>query len=180
MPIIRDSAMKRTCGTMFPDFEIGCSHKDQQGCNLHPGHKGKHRFTDTMGRLVEWEDDDSCECGCNKDRDSQSCVIYKDITNSTLVKPELKDGYVKSPKMLLAYLKEGCELRQIGKNRQLTTDKYPEYYLVVPGQAWTVRVHPAHAESLEALDLVSVENCSGGEIWHSKIDLSLPALEYGN
>lgn len=170
--------MSGVCGIFFPKLGTYCKHVDESGCNLHEDHQGDHRFTDTKGRLVAWEDDLSCDCGCNQDEDSQPCVLYRDITNSTLVKPELKDGYVSSPKVLLAYLKEVCELRQVGKSWRTTADKTPDYYLVVPGQAWEVRVHPSQAQALETLNLVSIDSSSGDEIWNSTIDLSLPAVEF--
>ena len=53
-----------------------------------------------------------------------------------LKQPVTKYGYIESPKDLFAYLKAGCEIKQIGRDRTTLEGRYPEYWLIAPGLIW--------------------------------------------
>jgi len=75
--------MKDTCGIYFWDYDY---FKDTTGCLKEYGHEGGHLFKDNMGRLIEWEDDFTCNCGCLEDDDDliNICKIYKEIKDENI------------------------------------------------------------------------------------------------
>lgn len=82
---------------------------------------------------------------------------------------------IESPKELLAYLKMGCELKQIGCNALPGDKRQPIYRLTAPFQQWEVGVASCHAVALETLGLVEVD-CCGGNYWISKGNFELPVI----
>lgn len=91
--------------------------------------------------------------------------------------PATKYGYIESPKAILAYLKAGCEIRQIGRDRRCSDD-ITEYWIVAPGMAWEARLHEVHVKALETLELVRVDSCSGNT-WFSRENFSIPTITDG-
>ncbi|WP_196161778.1 hypothetical protein [Reinekea sp. G2M2-21] len=78
------------------------------------------------------------------------------------------------PKLVLAYLKAGCEIEQIG--RDLTFyGKQPTYSLKPPGQLWECSLKPEIVVALETLKLIEVDSGNGTTYW-SKADFSLPEI----
>lgn len=97
------------------------------------------------------------------------------LSQKTLPKPALERGYLASPKTLLAYLKMGCEIQQVGCDQRSQNDPAPDYFLV-NGMYWEVPVHPRHAQALETLELITLD-CGDGKNWYSRASFSVPALE---
>lgn len=98
------------------------------------------------------------------------------VSAGKLTKPETDCGYLKSPKLILAYLKAGCEIKQIGHDRRFFSDKVPEYWLIAPGLAWEIRLLEHHVKALETLDLICLDSGSGNAWYFSKADFSIPSL----
>lgn len=94
-----------------------------------------------------------------------------------LPKPELKpfSKYVASPKQLMAYLKLGCEVKQVGQNHIPGTNDHPLYYLIAPDLQWEVELLPKHVQALEALELIEVD-CSVDNYWISKQSFEIPKV----
>lgn len=82
------------------------------------------------------------------------------------------------PKQLLAYLKAGCEIKQVGENRRYLNDGKPDpkYYLIAPNLQWEFELEPRHVQALETLELISVD-CCGGNYWISKENFNIPAIK---
>lgn len=73
---------KDICGILAPNYLSG--HVDQYGCIKECGHNDNHIFKDQNEKLVSWEDDYSCTCGCWDDYekgDNEVCIIYHEINN---------------------------------------------------------------------------------------------------
>ena len=70
---------KFTCGILFPNDRNDQSITDDKGC-IRIGSHDKHLFVNKQtGKMVEWEYDLCCECGCtdNIENDSSEvCIIY--------------------------------------------------------------------------------------------------------
>ena len=59
-------------------------HKDENGRLKPECHNDAHVFRDQNGKLIKWEDDYSCKCGCWDDydeHDSQACVVFQEVKN---------------------------------------------------------------------------------------------------
>lgn len=85
---------------------------------------------------------------------------------------------VASPKQILAYIKQGCEIKQVGDNPRFLNDSkpIPKYYLLAPNQQWEYELEPKHVQALETLELITVD-CCGGNYWVSKASLDIPKIE---
>lgn len=96
-----------------------------------------------------------------------------------LKKPECRPwtNTVASPKQILSYLKQGCEIKQIGDNPRISDGKpLPKYYLLSPHQQWEFELDREHVLALEKLELITVD-CCGGNYWISKANFSCPVIE---
>ncbi|WP_305910560.1 hypothetical protein Q9L42_020595 (plasmid) [Methylomarinum sp. Ch1-1] len=94
-----------------------------------------------------------------------------------LAKPNTKYGYIESPKEIIAYLKAGCEIKQIGFNKTHIEGPTPAYWLKPPGVlTWEVRLHEVHVRALETLELITVDS-GDGKCWFSRADFSVPSLK---
>lgn len=70
------------CGILAPIHLNG--HIDNDGCIKKCGHNDNHIFKDQNGKLISWEDDYSCGCGCWDDYekgDNESCIVYYEVKN---------------------------------------------------------------------------------------------------
>lgn len=75
-------AKKNVCGIMSRDYLSG--HKDINGCLKPHAHNDAHVFRDQNGKLVKWEDDYNCTCGCWDEYDKGDpdvCIIYCEVKN---------------------------------------------------------------------------------------------------
>lgn len=169
--------MASVCGTCFPSHYPGVKqYKDDTGCILE-NCIGKHRFVDAnTNQLIEWEDDDHCSC-CSNDPDGERCVLIRDVSNEVLRKPELTNGSLSDPKALIAYLKAGCEIRQVGFDGKPGSSHFPEHFLLAPNAVWQVRVKADHVNALETLGLLQIDSQRETE-WLSRLNVSLPTLQY--
>lgn len=70
-----------TCGILF-QRNSPVEPKDEHGCILEDAHNSAHVFKDDQGRLIEWEDDYSCTCGCWDDAEGGVCMVYRVIKKS--------------------------------------------------------------------------------------------------
>lgn len=97
-----------------------------------------------------------------------------------LQKPECRPytNTVSSPKQILAYLKQGCEIKQVGQSPRFLNDgkPLPKYYLLAPNLQWEFELDPKHVQALETLELITVD-CCGGNYWLSKASLNIPAIQ---
>lgn len=77
-----------------------------------------------------------------------------------LPEPNYKRYYrvIESPVQLLEYIKEGCEIKQVGQGGLFETT--PEYYLIDKDHKWDCQVYPKHVLALEALELIEVDVAS--------------------
>ena len=74
--------MMDVCGILAPMVLSG--HIDEDGCIKECGHNDNHIFKVQNRKLISWEDDYSCQCGCwdsYEDGDNESCVVYYEIEN---------------------------------------------------------------------------------------------------
>ena len=98
-----------------------------------------------------------------------------------LQKPECRPytNTVASPKQILAYLKQGCEIKQVGQNRRFINDctPMPKYFLIAPNLQWEFELDSKHVQALETLELIQVD-CCGGNYWLSKASLDIPKIEH--
>ncbi len=94
-----------------------------------------------------------------------------------LKQPATKYGYIESPKDILAYLKSGCEIKQIRRDKRFPDDLV-EYWLVAPGMSWQYRLHEVHVKALETLELVIVDS-GNGNTWFSRANFSIPSVTDG-
>ncbi len=67
------------CHTLFPRKD---DVNDETGCLKENAHNDSHICQTRNGRLIEWEDDYSCKCGCwDEDDYGSACIIYNDVTD---------------------------------------------------------------------------------------------------
>jgi hypothetical protein len=67
-----------TCTILFPRHEPGIS--DTGGCLRQYAHFGPHVFRNANGKLIAWEDDYSCKCGCWDEEDyADVCGVYREV-----------------------------------------------------------------------------------------------------
>lgn len=72
--------MESICGILAPNHLSG--HKDEYGCLKKHAHIDNHVFKDQNGKLISWEEDFSCECGCWDKYDAGDpdvCVLYIEV-----------------------------------------------------------------------------------------------------
>jgi len=66
------------CYTLFPRREV----KDEHGCLKDEGHNDAHVCRNSDGKLIEWEEDYECDCGCWdewEDDGDAPCIIYSEV-----------------------------------------------------------------------------------------------------
>ncbi len=68
---------EETCGTIFP----GKDFKDDSGCLKQSGHNDHHVCKTPDERLMAWEDDYDCTCGCWQEDDGDPCMVYWKVDN---------------------------------------------------------------------------------------------------
>ena len=73
---------KDACGLLFPTDRNDHSITDNEGC-IKTGCHDKHVFVNEQtGKMIEWEYDYGCDCGCTDDIENNSndvCIIYSEI-----------------------------------------------------------------------------------------------------
>ena len=67
------------CGIVFPKDDF----VDDNGCLKKDCHNDAHIFRTKSGKLIQWEYDESCNCGCWDRREEsngmeQPCIVYED------------------------------------------------------------------------------------------------------
>lgn len=74
--------MTDICGILFTRSDF----KDESGCLKPSAHNDNHICRTTDGRLISWEDDYTCNCGCWKDEDDLEnvCKVYREVDQQTL------------------------------------------------------------------------------------------------
>lgn len=68
------------CNIIFPENDF----KDTDGCLKRNGHNDHHVCRTPDGKLIAWEDDYECNCGCWDDYelgDSRVCMLYWEVKN---------------------------------------------------------------------------------------------------
>lgn len=68
------------CGTLFHRNDF----KDESGCLKPNGHNDFHVCKTDKGKLIAWEDDYDCNCGCWDDYekgDGEVCMLYWEVDN---------------------------------------------------------------------------------------------------
>lgn len=74
-------ADNKTCGVLYSDDNI----KDEHGCLKPHAHNDHHVFRAEDGRLIAWEDDYGCICGCWDDyeKDPNVCRLQWEVKTIT-------------------------------------------------------------------------------------------------
>lgn len=54
--------------------------KDTHGCHLDITHEGPHEFVSEDNKIVQWCNDESCDCECCLSGED-SCVIFWEVEN---------------------------------------------------------------------------------------------------
>lgn len=73
---------KNNCGILAGN--LVWQYKDINGCLKPESHNDAHVFKTQDGKLIKWEDDYSCKCGCWDDydeHDSEACVVFQEVEN---------------------------------------------------------------------------------------------------
>jgi hypothetical protein len=63
------------CNALF----TGSDFKDVTGCLKHYAHNDHHVCRTADDRLMAWENDYGCECGCWEDGDGDVCRVYWEV-----------------------------------------------------------------------------------------------------
>ncbi len=68
------------CSILFRGFAI-VDPEDESGCLKPYAHNDHHVFRTPEGKLIAWQDDDECQCGCWDDieHDTNVCKIYWEV-----------------------------------------------------------------------------------------------------
>lgn len=67
--------MRNKCSTLFPRKDFN----DSSGCLKEEAHNDFHVCKTDTGKLIAWEDDYKCDCGCWDDDDGEVCIIYWEV-----------------------------------------------------------------------------------------------------
>jgi len=68
------------CGALFHRNDF----RDESGCLKPNGHNDFHVCKTDKGKMMAWEDDYDCNCGCWDDYekgDSEVCIVYWEVDN---------------------------------------------------------------------------------------------------
>lgn len=66
------------CGTLFPREDF----KDDTGCLKERAHNDAHVCKTPYGKLIKWEEDYECDCGCWDDLEDDGdtpCIVYFEV-----------------------------------------------------------------------------------------------------
>ena len=67
-----------TCGIIFPYNDL----QDNNGCLKQDNHYDSHVFKNNDGKLIAWQDDGECNCGCWDEYEngtSDVCKVYREV-----------------------------------------------------------------------------------------------------
>jgi len=88
------------------------------------------------------------------------------------------NGFVAYPKDILAYLKAGCGIKQLGMDQRYQSTPSSAFLLFAPMEKWEVRVNPDHVRAMEKLDLLEIDSAAGNT-WYLKGSFSIPCVFSG-
>ncbi len=68
------------CNILFCGYSASEPY-DESGCLKPDGHFDHHVFMSDDGKLIAWEDDEECTCGCwdNIEHDTRVCMVYWEV-----------------------------------------------------------------------------------------------------